>query len=106
MEITNSELKEKLNNGEKVIVEFWAPWCGPCRMLKPIFEKVASSNKTDVQMYTMNIDEGNNKDTAIQYGIRSIPAIKSFLNGNVTDTVVGVVNEERIKSLVNNLITE
>ena len=57
-------------------------------------------------MYTMNIDEGNNKDTAIQYGIRSIPAIKSFLNGNVTDTVVGVVNEERIKSLVNNLITE
>ena len=106
MEITNSELKEKLNNGEKVIVEFWAPWCRPCNTLKPIFEKVASSNTTDVQLYTMNIDEGNNKDTAIQYGIRSIPAIKSFSNGNVTDTVVGVINEERIKSLVNNLITE
>ena len=64
MEITNSELKEKLNNGEKIIVEFWASWCRPCNTLKPIFEKVASSNTTDVQMYTMNIDEGDNKDTA------------------------------------------
>jgi thioredoxin 1 len=106
MEITNSELKEKLNNGEKIIVEFWAPWCRPCNTLKPIFEKVASSNTTDVQMYTMNIDEGDNKDTAIKYGIRSIPAIKSFNGSEVTNTSVGVINEERIKSLVNNLITE
>jgi thioredoxin 1 len=106
MEITNSELKEKLNNGDKIIVEFWAPWCRPCNTLKPIFEKVASSNTTDVQMYTMNIDEGDNKDTAIKYGIRSIPAIKSFNGSEVTNTSVGVINEERIKSLVNNLITE
>ena len=106
MEITNSELKEKLNNGEKVIVEFWASWCRPCSALKPIFDKVASSNTTDVQMYTMNIDEGDNKDTAIKYGVRSIPAIKSFNGSEVTNTSVGVINEERIKSLVNNLITE
>ena len=104
MEITNSELKEKLNTGEKVIVEFWAPWCGPCRMLKPIFEKVASSNKTDVQMYTMNIDEGDNKDIASQYGIRSIPAIKSFNGSEVTNTSVGVVSEQSIKEMVTLLI--
>jgi thioredoxin 1 len=104
MEITNSELKEKLNNGEKVIVEFWAPWCGPCRMLKPIFERVASSNKTDVQMYTMNIDEGNNKDIASQYGIRSIPAIKSFNGSEVTNTSVGVVSEQSIKEMVTLLV--
>ena len=100
MEITNSELKEKLNNNEKVIVEFWAPWCGPCRMLKPIFERVASSNKTDVQMYTMNIDEGDNKEIASQYGIRSIPAIKSFNGSEVTNTSVGVVSEQSIKEMV------
>ena len=104
MEITNSELKEKLNNGEKVIVEFWAPWCGPCRMLKPIFERVASSNKTDVQMYTMNIDEGDNKDIASQYGIRSIPAIKSFNGPEVTNTSVGVVSEQSIKEMVTLLV--
>jgi thioredoxin 1 len=104
MEITNSELKEKLNNNEKVIVEFWAPWCGPCCMLKPIFERVASSNKTDVQMYTMNIDEGDNKEIASQYGIRSIPAIKSFNGSEVTNTSVGVVSEQSIKEMVTLLV--
>ncbi len=104
MEITNSELKEKLNNGEKVVVEFWAPWCGPCRMLKPVFERVASSNTTDIQMYTMNIEEGNNKEIAIEYGVRSIPAIKTFDGSELRETSVGVVSEDRIKELVNSLV--
>jgi thioredoxin 1 len=104
MEISGKELQEKINNKEKVIVEFWAPWCGPCRMMKPVFERVASNNDTEVQMYTMDIE--NNKDYAQTLGIRSIPTVKLFSNGNVTDTVVGVMNEDRIKSLVNNLITE
>jgi thioredoxin 1 len=104
MEITGKELQEKINNKEKVIVEFWAEWCGPCRMMKPVFERVASNNDTEVQMYTMDIDQ--NRDYAQTLGIRSIPTVKLFSNGNVTDTFVGVMNEEKIKSLVNNLITE
>lgn len=104
MEITGKELQEKINNNEKVIVEFWAEWCGPCRMMKPVFERVASNNDTEVQMYTMDIDI--NRDYAQTLGIRSIPTVKLFSNRNVTDTVVGVMNEEKIKSLVNNLITE
>jgi len=104
MEITNSELKQKLSNGEKVVVEFWAPWCGPCRMLKPIFEKVANGNSTDIQMYTMNIDEGDNKEIAIEYGVRSIPAIKTFDGSELRETSVGVVSEERIKELVSSLV--
>lgn len=104
MEITNSELKQKLNNGEKVIVEFWAPWCGPCRMLKPVFERVATSNTTDIQMYTMNIEEGDNKEIAIEYGVRSIPAIKTFNGETLIETSVGVVSEGRINELVSNLL--
>jgi thioredoxin 1 len=104
MEITNSELKEKLNNGEKVVVEFWAPWCGPCRMLKPVFERVATSNTTNIQMYTMNIEEGNNKEIAIEYGVRSIPAIKTFDGSELKETSVGVVSEDRIKELVDSLV--
>jgi thioredoxin 1 len=104
MEISGKELQEKINNGEKIIVEFWAEWCGPCRVMKPVFERVESNNDTEVQMYTMDIDQ--NRDYAQTLGIRSIPTIKLFSNGNVTDTVVGVIGEERIKSLVNNLITE
>jgi len=104
MEISGKELQEKINNNEKVIVEFWAEWCGPCRMMKPVFERVALNNDTEVQMYTMDIDQ--NRDYAQTLGIRSIPTVKLFSNGNVTDTFVGVMNEEKIKSLVNNLITE
>jgi len=103
MEISAKELQEKINNGEKIIVEMWAPWCGPCRMMKPVFERVASNNTSDVQMFTMNIDE--NKEYAQTLGIRSIPTIKLFSDKKVSDTVVGVMGEEKIKSLINNLIT-
>lgn len=102
MEITAKELEEKIQNGEKVIVEMWAPWCGPCRMMKPVFEKVAENNNTDVQMYTMNIDE--NQSVARDYGVRSIPTIKVFNNGNVVDTKVGVLNENSIKEMVTELL--
>ena len=104
MEISAKELQEKINNGEKIIVDFFANWCNPCSMMKPVFERVALNNDTEVQMYTMDIDQ--NRDYAQTLGIRSIPTVKLFSNGNVTDTVVGVMNEEKIKSLVNNLITE
>jgi thioredoxin-like negative regulator of GroEL len=73
-------------------------------MLKPVFERVANSNDTDVQMYTMNIEEGDNKDIAIEYGIRSIPAIKSFKGSEVTNSSVGVVAEANIKEMVSLLV--
>lgn len=102
MEITTKELQEKINNGEKIIVEMWAPWCGPCRMMKPVFERVAQNNETNVQMYTLNIDD--NREIAIQYGVRSIPTIKVFDGGEVTDTKVGVLAEQNIKDIVTNLL--
>ena len=104
MEISSVDLQEKINNGEKIILKLSASWCGPCRMLKPIFEKVATNNTTDIQMYTMNIEEGDNKEIAIQYGVRSIPAIKTFDGSELRETSVGVVSEERIKELVSSLV--
>jgi len=103
MEISGIDLKEKIKNGEKLIVEFWAEWCGPCRVMKPIFEKVANSNENyDVKMYTMDIDL--NKEVAIGFGVRSIPTIKVFNGGSVIGTKVGVLNETSIKDLVTELI--
>ena len=102
MEITNSELKEKLNNGEKVIVEFWAEWCGPCRMMKPIFEKVSKENTSNVQMYTLNID--HNREIAVTLGIRSIPTVKVFNSGQIVETKVGLLNEGQINEMVKELI--
>ena len=63
MEITTLELQEKIKNGEKLIVDFWANFCGPCRMMKPVFDKVSEefrNENSDVQLYTMDIDQ--NKD--------------------------------------------
>jgi thioredoxin len=100
MEITQQELKEKINNGEKLIVDFWAPWCGPCKMVKPLFERV--SEKSEVPMYTLNVDE--NRELSVELGVRAIPTIKSFNGGKVVDTKVGVLQEAQLNDLVNGLI--
>lgn len=102
MEISSVELQKKINNGEKIIVEFHAKWCGPCRIMKPIFERVSQSNESNVQMYTMDIDE--NKEAAISLGIRSIPTIKIFNSGEVVETKVGLLNEGQINNLLTELI--
>ena len=102
MEISDINLKEKIKNGEKLIVEFWAEWCGPCKVMKPIFEKVALTNESDVKMYTVNIDK--NKEVATSLGIRSIPTIKVFNGGSVIGTKVGMLNETSIKDMVKELI--
>ena len=102
MEITALELQEKINKGEKIIVEFWAPWCGPCRMMKPKFEKVASENTTEVQLYTMDIE--NNKDYVMSLGVKSIPTLKVFNQGSLVETKVGVLQEQQIKGIVDGLI--
>lgn len=104
MEITTQELQEKINNGEKIIVDFHGLWCGPCKIMKPVFERVAQNNDTDVQMYTMDID--NNREFVSSLGIRSIPAIKVFDGGEVTDTKVGVLSEQNIKDLISNLLLD
>ena len=102
MEINSVELQQKINSGEKLMVEFWAEWCGPCKMMKPIFEKVSSTNESDVRMYTMNID--NNREIALSLGIRSIPTVKMFNSGQLVETKVGMLSENQINELVNELI--
>ena len=101
-EISVSELKKKIQDKETMLVSFSASWCGPCKMMMPIFEKVAKNNQTEIQMYTMDIDK--NKDYVISIGIRSIPAIKSFNGSEVTNTSVGVVSEQSIKEMVTLLV--
>lgn len=105
MEISSQELKQKIDNGEKLIVDFHASWCGPCKILKPIYEKVAQdlkSSNSDVSLYTMNVD--SNRDLVMSLGIRSVPTIKSFSDGKEVTTRVGVLQEGQLHDLAKNLI--
>ena len=105
MEITQEKLLEKINNGEKLVVDFYTDWCNPCKMMKPIFEKVSEqfrNENSEVQLYTMNVEK--NRDIAVKYGVRAVPTIKSFNNGDVIDSKSGVQMEGQIKQLATNLI--
>jgi thioredoxin 1 len=102
MEISSVELQEKINKGEKIILKLGAQWCGPCKMLKPIFEKVANENTTDVQMYTLDVDL--NREIAMSLGVRSVPTIKMFNAGEVIDTKVGIQSETQLNDMINTLI--
>ena len=105
MEISSVELQEKINKGEKLVVDFWAEWCGPCRMQKPIFEQVSKSaieNNSEVSYYTFNVE--SDKTFASSLGIRSIPTIKSFANGSEVTTRVGVMDETQLKTIETLLI--
>ena len=104
MEITSQELKHRIDNGEKIIVDFFASWCGPCKIMKPTFDKVSDelrNNNSEVKLFTFNIEQDN---TLINYlGIKSVPTIISFTNGKEVNTVSGMLRENQIKDLVDQL---
>lgn len=105
MEIGTQELKQKIEKGEKIIVDFYGAWCGPCKVLKPIYEKVAKDlerQNSEVKLYTMDVDK--NRELASSLGIRSVPTIKSFANGKEMITRVGLLQESMILDLAKNLL--
>lgn len=89
---------EVLKSESPVLVDFWAPWCGPCRILAPVVEEIANSYTGRIKVGKINVDD--NQETTMQYGIRSIPTLILFKNGKALDQIIGAVPKSEIEKMV------
>lgn len=97
-EISGQELDELVSTGEKVVCDFFASWCGPCRMLSPVLEKLSEEFQGRAQFVKVNVDE--NGDLAASLGIFSIPDVYVFAEGQVKDHNLGFLPEEQMREFL------
>jgi thioredoxin 1 len=91
----NNFQAEVLENDKPVLVDFWAPWCGPCRVIAPSLEEIADEQSEQLRIVKLNVDE--NQQTAAKYGVMSIPTLIVFKNGEPAHTIVGALPKKRLQ---------
>jgi len=103
LDVTDQNFDEEaLKSTQPVLVDLWAPWCAPCRMVAPVVESLAKKYEGKFKFCRLNVDE--NQRTAAQYGIMSIPTLMFFKDGKVADTVIGAVPETVLQPKIEALL--
>ncbi|MEA3374456.1 MAG: thioredoxin [Campylobacterota bacterium] len=101
LELTAANFDETVKEGVS-LVDFWAPWCGPCRMIAPVIEELAEAFDGTAKICKVNTDE--EQDVAVRYGIRSIPTILFFKDGEQVDQMVGAASKQAFEEKINSLL--
>ena len=98
LEITDSNFNNVISKNKTVLVDFWAEWCGPCRMIGPLIEELA--NEYEGKAIIGKLDVDSNQESSVKYGVRSIPTILTFKDGEVVDRQVGAVPKETLTNII------
>lgn len=105
LEITDAIFEEQVLKSDKpVLVDFWAPWCGPCVTIGPIIDQISEDYKEKAVVGKVNVD--NEQEFAAKYGVRSIPTILLFQNGEIIDRFVGVSPKEKLSGAIDSALVE
>jgi thioredoxin 1 len=97
--VTDSDFENTINGGKPVLVDFWAPWCGPCRIIGPIVEELAPNYQGKAIIAKMNVDD--NPNVAQRFGVTSIPTLMMFKDGKIVDRAVGAMPKGQLEAFIN-----
>ncbi|UCF13060.1 MAG: thioredoxin [Thermoplasmatales archaeon] len=98
LKITDADIENNIKKYETIVIDCWAPWCGPCRMVHPIIEELAKEMQGKIVFGKLNVDE--NPMTSAKHQIMSIPTLLVFKNGNLVDRIVGAIPKEMLKERI------
>jgi len=102
LQITDADFKDLLNGDKPLVVDFWAEWCGPCKMISPVVDELATEYEGKVIVGKVNVDE--NEELPVEYGIRSIPTLLFFKGGQLVDKHVGAASKDLLEGKIKALL--
>jgi len=103
VEINDASFKSEVTDAPlPVLVDFWAPWCGPCKMIAPVLEELAQEYDGKIKIVKINIDD--NQNTPAQFGVRSIPTLILFKNGNEVEKIIGAQSKDKLKAMIDSAL--